>query len=148
MTSMVDVPTPPLKVLIAEGPWTMKENWLHHGSMGEDVLGYDIVVHKCSWKKSWLLKFHNVSISMMMSDDPFCINCNEKVPNMFKTLWTLKNLDKIQDGAQYGKFVWGPSSFYLSGIMNSRPGQIIQYSVPALHKKKADWFYVPTKVKL
>ena len=141
MTSMVDVPTPPLKVLIAEGPWTMKENWLHHGSMGEDVLGYDIVVHKCPWKNNWFLKFHNVPVFMMMSDDPFCINCNEKVPSMFQTLWTLKNLDKIQDSAQYDKFI-APSSFYLTSIMNIMPGQVLQYN-----PKGEMTFYVQTLAK-
>ena len=140
MTSELGELAPEPRILIAEGPWSMKE------SVAEDA--YDIVVHKCNWKANWFLKTHDVPLFMMLGDGPFCMNCNAKVPNMFKTLWTLKNLDKIQDGAQYGKFVWGPSSFYLSGIMNSRPGQIIQYSVPALHKKKADWFYVPTKVKL
>ena len=122
------------RILIAEGPWSMQENYLHHGSLGEDVLGYDIMVHKCKWKDNWFLKTHNVSVFMMLSDDPVCLNCNEKVPNMMKTLWTLKNLDKIQDGANYGdkKAPWGygPSTFY-TGLFYStllaKPGQTFQY---------------------
>ncbi len=78
---------------------------------------------------------------MMMSDDPFCINCNEKVPNMFKTLWTLKNLDKIQAGAQYNKFIV-PSSFYLTSTMYARPGQTWEYD-PSGEMA----FYVPTLPK-
>ena len=108
MTSMVDAPTPEPRILIAEGPWSMKE------PIAEPA--YDIVVHKCKWKDNWLFKTHDVPSFIMLGDDPYCMNCNEKVPNMFKTLWTLKNLDKIQDSAQYSKFVWMPSSFYM---MNS-----------------------------
>ncbi|KKL76957.1 hypothetical protein LCGC14_2039740, partial [marine sediment metagenome] len=89
MTSMVDVPTPEPRILIAEGPWSMKE------PIAEPA--YDIVVHKCSWKKNWLLKEHTVPLYVMLNEDPFCMNCNANVPNMFQTLWTLKNLDKIQD---------------------------------------------------
>ena len=103
------------RILIAEGPWSMKENWLYHGSLGEDVLGYDVVVHKCHWKDNWLfktLKGHSVPASMMLGEDPYCMNCNAKVPNMFKTLWTLKNLDKIQAGAQYGRPEPWDGSFY------------------------------------
>ena len=112
MTSMIRFPPPEPRILIAEGPWSMKENYLHHGSLGEDVLGYDVVVHKCHWKDNWFLKGHSVPASMMLGEDPYCMNCNEKVPNMFKTLWTLKNLDKIQAGAQYGNEPWDGSFYF------------------------------------
>ncbi len=145
MSSMVDVPTPPLKVLIAEGPWSMKEVYLNVPVSGkENELGYDVMVHKCPWKKNWLFKEHNVPLYIMLNEDPFCTNCNEKVPNMMQTLWTLKNLDKIQAGAQYGnKWIWGPSSFYLSSMI--RPGQTLQY-IPK-PKSGTNWFYVPTLPK-
>jgi hypothetical protein len=59
---------------------------------------------------------------------------------MIKTLWTLKNMDKIQNDAHYGNNGWGPSPFYsfVTGshafyvlrdqMLNSRPGQVIQYN--------------------
>ncbi len=142
MTSMVEGTTPEPRILIAEGPWTMKENYLHQGSLVEDVLGYDIVVHKCPWKNNWFLKLHNFPVFMILSDDPFCMKCNENVPNMFQTLWTLKNLDKIQNSASYGKGIWGPSAFYLTSIMNIMPGQVLQYN-----PKGEMTFYVQTLPK-
>lgn len=135
---------PKLKILIAEGPWSMKEVYLNVPIKGrENELGYDVVVHKCNWKDNWLLKEHDIPLYIMLGDDPWCIHCNTKVPNMFKTLWTLKNLDKIQDGANYGNFIWGPSSFYLTSMINVKPGSIIQYN-PKLGKSGTNWFYVPT----
>ncbi len=126
MTSMINEPAPEPRILIAEGPWSMKE------PIAEPA--YDIVVHKCKWKDNWFLNGHSVPASIMLGEDPYCMNCNEKVPNMFKTLWTLKNMEKIQAGAQYGDaFVWA-SSFYLTDMMlNAKPGQIIQYT-PSLPK--------------
>lgn len=154
MSIEIEVPHPEPRILIAEGPWSMKENWIHYGSMGEDELGYDVVVHKCNWKNNWLLKTHDVPLFIMQGDDPYCMHCNAKVPNMFKTLWTLKNLDKIQDGAQYGKFDWSGSFYMTPGVMNIIPGQIIQYN-PSLNltgatsglKGGSNWFYVPTLPK-
>lgn len=147
MSSMIDGPAPELKILIAEGPWGMKEVYLNVPIKGrENELGYDVVVHKCKWKDNWFLKEHDVNTFIMLKDDPYCPNCKEPVPNMFKTLWTLKNFDKIQDSAEYGTFGWGDSSFYMTpGVMNMRPGQLLEYTPLTKGRKSgSNWFYVPT----
>jgi hypothetical protein len=56
---------------------------------------------------------------------------------MIKTLWTLKNMDKIQEDAQYAKS-WPMSfynfpghmqgSFYLHNTLQSRPGTTLTYT--------------------
>ena len=121
------------RILIAEGPWGIQEP--------EEVYGptvYDQVTHKCSWKKNWFFKTYTIPLYLMKSETSFCSQCQEPVPNMIKTLWTLKNMDKIQEDAQYGNKFWGMSSFYvgggdfyLNGTYAARPGGIYTYTPKA-----------------
>lgn len=116
------------RILIAEGPWGIEE-----GVMFGYVTGYDTVTHKCNWKTNWFLKTYTLSTWNMKQEAPFCPHCSEVVPSMIQTLWTLKNMDKIQQDATYHKpwpssFYIQPQSFYVQQqMMASRPGQVIQY---------------------
>ena len=55
----------------------------------------------------------------MKQENSICSHCAEPVPDMIKTLWTLKNMDKIQSDASYennGSYSW-----------QARPGQVWQF---------------------
>ena len=116
------------RILIAEGPWGIAE-----GVVFGYVEGYDTVTHKCKWKTNWFLKTYTLSDWNMKQETPFCPHCSEPVPSMIQTLWTLKNMDKIQGDATYGakqwpsSFTFYPGGFYLHGTITGRPGQVIQY---------------------
>ena len=123
------VPDKP-RILIAEGPWGIQEGTELYGGLG-NVMGYgtvedyDTVTHKCKWKTNWFHKTYELSNWMMKQETPFCTECNEYVPNMIQTLWTLKNMDKIQNDATYGKRLqtitfYGPSVFYLQGTTKAK----------------------------
>ena len=95
------------RILIAEGPWGITEgfqNWW-----------YDQVTHKCKWKNNWWLKTYEISANMMKQEAPFCTQCKEMVPGMIQTLWTLKNMDKIQNDASYGKWTAPSMSHFYVG---------------------------------
>ena len=98
------------RILIAEGPWGIRENQLHDGFLGAGVFGYDVVTHKCKWRKNMLCKTNTIPLYIMKAETSFCTQCQELVPSMIQTLWTLKNMDKIQQDANYGNN-WGASSF-------------------------------------
>ena len=109
MASALDNP----RILIAEGPWGIEEGpqfgVLGHGT----VMGYDKVTHKCNWHSNWFLKTYYLSDWMMKKEDPVCPHCADGVPSMIQTLWTLKNMDKIQQEANYNQpLKWGHSAFY------------------------------------
>jgi len=95
------------RILIAEGPWGIQE-----GRVFGYIEGYDKVYHKCRGKTNWFLKTYIISDWLMKQEAPFCQHCNESVPSMIQTLWTLKNMDKIQQDATYESRPW-PSSFYV-----------------------------------
>ena len=108
------------RILIADGPWQILE------TIGYLSSGYDTVTHKCEWKKNWLMKTYILIAYYMKQDNPLCPHCEEPVPSMIQTLWTLKNMDKIQADASYGNNIYGPSPFYAT-FYTARPGQVIPY---------------------
>ena len=122
------------RILIAEGPWGIQEGSIHwdYGT----IESYDKVTHKCGWTKNWFYKTFTLSDWNMKQENPYCPHCDELVPNMIQTLWTLKNMDKIQNDATYGNKPWattfyvGTGQFYVQQeqLLNSRPGQVIQYN--------------------
>jgi len=121
------------RILIAEGPWGIKEGH-QFGILGYGTVdGYDKVTHKCKWKTNWFCKTYTLSDWMMKQGAPHCPHCGDDVPSMIQTLWTLKSMDKIQNDATYGKKPWPssfymvPGQFYLQGTLNMKPGQIIEY---------------------
>ena len=116
-------PTPKPRILITEGPWGIRENTNFLSSFAGMSNGYDIVTHVCPWKKNWFKKTWDVPSSYMKQDDTVCLHCDEPVPSMIKTLWTLKNMDKIQADVSYGNPISG--TFY--GIWTIRPGQVFEY---------------------
>ena len=98
------------RILIAEGTWG-----IHEGYMFGYLETYDKVYHKCNWKKNWFFKTFTLTDWHMKQEAPVCPHCNEDVPSMIQTLWTLKNMDKIQTDATYGnKPYWTHSVFYTS----------------------------------
>lgn len=122
------------RILIAEGPWGIEEGSLHeiYGGLGAafgTVMSYDKVYHKCNWTKNWFYKKFTLSDWMMKSEAPFCPHCDELVPSMIQTLWTLKSMDKIQSEATYNKqwassFIFYPGGIY--SVTTPRPGQAIR----------------------
>ena len=106
MSSKHPSPRPP-RILVADGPWGIRESILPSV--------YDAVTHKCKWRKNLLFKTNIVPAYIMKQENSFCTQCQEYVPSMIKTLWTLKNMDKIQNDANYGHKPW-PSSFYTANL--------------------------------
>ena len=118
------------RILIAEGPWEIQEGPILYGGLGNvlgygTLKGYDKVTHKCKWQNNWFCKTYQLSEWMMKQEAPSCPHCTENVPSMIQTLWTLKNMDKIQSDANYKN-----SSQWLG-----RPGQIWEYYPSGIRKQ-------------